>query len=1361
MAQFTPIGEPVNDAERQALRFLADNLPDDYHIYGTPWIVERGRSPFELGSVVVAPHAIFVVDFKNHRGTIQGNDHDWYLPEPTRSPIKTNRLSAQILASRLGHGNLDARPYVEHFVFLSHASAHRVSGPVSNERVHVRTGILQALQDDKALHRRVGERPPVDAATLTQLDTLLMGVDRSRPPARAIREWELTGTLDRTDRHVEYSAVHRIDGRKATLRVYEVPMLGVDGERRQVEDRFQWEAQVLRRISENRQILRADAPFTEGASFVLPFEAFPGITLGSWLDKYGPKLNGAAGVDARIRLWRRIAEALHEAHTQGIVHRLLRPEVILVADDLEASDLRVTGFELAKQLHHAGTVVSSALSDDRRRFAAPEVVRSFSDADARSDQFSLGALLGHILIGRPLFDSTEEMTRRGGVFTRIRDVNASFKLQLDRAVVRMLEVISANRFPDLREAIDTVVAASKSAAPELVYSQELDPENIPENTRIGPNYEITGLLGRGGLATVYRARHLVSGTTRALKVARSEPRALAALHAEHQALRQLRHPHIVGAIDLISDIPGRTTLVLERVHGKNLAERLREGPFSFEERQRYAEHLFSALTYLEEQRVTHKDIKPENLIVGDEGLTVIDFSLVGEPPEATVHGTALYRDPALVTWGPEADRYAAALCLYEIYVGRHAFDGQAPQPGEDPRLDPQDLDRPALVEFFRKALGKTPALRHPSAQAMRHDFQQALGQRGSGSPTPLEASLRAADAPLSLAGLSERALTVLRRAGLHTQGALVALDEAKIASIPGLGHRRLDEVLVVRRDLLAAGVTAAQLPEIERRSIFPTLIGDERPVQALKLSQALHDALAQAGLSTVGRLADATRDDLRRVNSIGKSRITQIVQALQRLAETGASEMPATLDGLWDHAASSLSDSSRVILERLFGLRGGPSLTQVELAQETSIPQATLSVQRKNALDSLDGRLLEPVVDHLESILVSAGGVLRIDRASERLCERWPVLEPDNFDPCGLLRLAAVLAPLRVRCDALLDEQPGEVLTRPGLSLDALRDFLMAARQLAGWPPKDAEAARRSLQVYLPEYPHDLLGLATQLEGDLRLSAEGELFESPVNLSDGLLHVLRKARLPIRLPALRQALVEHFGDALTPEPAEAELARLLQNDLHRAHCYFDPADGTVHPPNPRSIIPQAVPSDLPPPELRMDPGQAAVQRLCELADRRGFRLIVTPPRDHLQIARSVAQALGPAAVYLSFADAFFRRHEAEVPELERAERFAAQRPRLRRAAEATLDALLTEHGRPGARIVLADTGLLGLCDALHLVRRVYDQTHTGGRGFWALVIPGVVRDSQPLFNEAPGANVFSLPNTHLQIAEPLPAPAPA
>ncbi|MBL9107467.1 MAG: hypothetical protein JNL82_41660 [Myxococcales bacterium] len=116
---------------------------------------------------------------------------------------------------------------------------------------------------------------------------------------------------------------------------------------------------------------------------------------------------------------------------------------------------------------------------------SPEVVRSFSDADAHSDQFSLGALLGHILIGRPLFDSTEKMIRRGGVFTRIRDVNASFKLQLDRAVGRMLEVASANRYPDLREAIDAVTAAIAPAAPEVAYAGSSTPRTSPRTPASG------------------------------------------------------------------------------------------------------------------------------------------------------------------------------------------------------------------------------------------------------------------------------------------------------------------------------------------------------------------------------------------------------------------------------------------------------------------------------------------------------------------------------------------------------------------------------------------------------------------------------------------------------------------------------------------------------------------------------------------------------------------------------------------------------------------------------------------------------------------------------------------------------------
>jgi hypothetical protein len=85
-----------------------------------------------------------------------------------------------------------------------------------------------------------------------------------------------------------------------------------------------------------------------------------------------------------------------------------------------------------------------------------------------------------------------------------------------------------------------------------------------------------------------------------------------------------------------------------------------------------------------------------------------------------------------------------------------------------------------------------------------------------------------------------------------------------------------------------------------------------------------------------------------------------------------------------------------------------------------------------------------------------------------------------------------------------------------------------------------------------------------------------------------------------------------------------------------------------------------------------------------------------------------------------------------------------------------LELLVEKHGKPGSIVVLGDTALFGVCDALHLVRRLYDLTATGGLGFWALVIPGEMRQRQPLFNELPKATVFSLEGAALPLSREIP-----
>src|SRR5262249_6504771 len=136
------------------------------------------------------------------------------------------------------------------------------------------------------------------------------------------------------------------------------------------------------------------------------------------------------------------------------------------------------------------------------------------------------------------------------------------------------------------------------------------------------------------------------------------------------------------------------------------------------------------------------------------------------------------------------------------------------------------------------------------------------------------------------------------------------------------------------------------------------------------------------------------------------------------------------------------------------------------------------------------------------------------------------------------------------------------------------------------------------------------------------------------------------------------------------------------------------------------------------------PEEAIRDMLAEASRTRGFRMLVTPPELHPKIGRSVAEAI--RGTWVSLEEEFFADHGGNITGLERAERFAAQRYQLTDAAKATMERLLEQYGRPGNVVVLGDTGVLGICEALDLPRHVYEETLSGARGFWVLVVPGVI-----------------------------------
>lgn len=1360
-AKFIQLGEPAHDAERQALRFLVEGLPDSFTVYGNAWLVERTGVVYELDAVVVAPHAIFIVEIKSYRGRIEGTDNDWWLPEKIRSPLKLNRITAQVLKTHLRNGSYQAgQVWTEGLVFLSATTDVGVRGPASNDRVHTRKTILAALQDPDLIERlsQGRARTPTSMAERELLD-LFSGAMSGPRPVRRVREYEVIETLDHQDTFTELLGKNTLSGAERVLRIYSTPPLATQAQRDRIAERARWEAQVLGRLGRSEGVLSADPPFSDEAGIVLPLEHFKGITLTTWVERYGPDTRGNEKADLRVRtdLWIRIAQTLDEVHRQGVVHRLLRPEVILVQDKQEPTEVRVTGFDLAKQIASDATISLTTIHDDRLVYAAPEVVTAFSSADPASDQFSLGAVLALMLTGKPLFDNTRQLMAERRLMRRVRDLSQRLPLSLDEAVARMVKLRATDRYTSLTEAIDAVrIGRDPSPRVQAVIPSigrtALDADNLEPGTRIGSDYEIVSRLGQGGMAVVYAARHLVSGRTRALKIARSDDAAEQALRGEYQVLAALDHPNVVRVIDLTKMVEGRLTLVMERVSGVNLRQWLAQLTAAEPTTQRrMAEDLIAGLDYLEQTAVTHKDLKPDNLLVSDGRLTIIDFSLALMPEDAPYGGTALYRDPASARWTHATDRFAAALCLFELYAGRHAFDGRVPEPGETANVADDDIQPTGLAAFFRKALDPTPEKRFPSARAMREALLVALGEDTAASRAAEPSGQLDATTPLRGTGLAPRAVNALARCQVHTVGELLALPQPQIRAIHAIGTKTANDIITFQDTLRARGLTASPSSTAALEPpLVPSLCDSPEPVQKLALNEALRAALAMADLPTVGSVASLTRTELLGIPSIGRKKLAEVVEALYQFhARTGENgdgqgDGAHTLDRIWDLAARPLTDGQRIAVERSIGITGVPE-TQEQIAQDLGRSQPQISSDLTKGIERLDRSALSELASGMDPVVDGFGGIVRLDEIGRRFESEWPAGVVTGE---GIVRLLVRVTPGRAQIFEVDGaEQP--LVARPIFDRETVKAFAAEVVRLAGqWPPVEPDSARRTLAGLLPHFSGDPLALGERLCDDVERAETGHLFIGPLDPKQSIGFIIDQTRESIELDALAVQVRRIFGPH-TPYPDADHLLTIL-GDLDcrvQGQC--------VLPGRPGSIIasPALAADDLPNTfGAERSPEVVVRDMLREAASSRGFRMLVAPPDRHGEVGRSVAQAL--SGRWVSFEDAFFSEHGSEMVGLERAERFLAQREALTEAAEQTLFKLLDEYGKPGNVVVLGDTALLGLCEALDLPRRLYDETLSGSHGFWVLVVPGVIHNRQPRFNEGPA--MWHLEGATLPLLNPLP-----
>jgi serine/threonine protein kinase len=270
-------------------------------------------------------------------------------------------------------------------------------------------------------------------------------------------------------------------------------------------------------------------------------------------------------------------------------------------------------------------------------------------------------------------------------------------------------------------------------------------------------YEVLSKVGSGGMASVYKARHVAFGEVVALKLVGTrlagDADFLKRFRNEAVITRRLQHPNAVRVEDLDATEDGRPFIVMEYVDGRSLRELVKsEGPQPLARAVTVARQVCSALAAAHALGITHRDIKPDNILLGRgpdgaEHVKVLDFGIAkvreasegsgeGYTPTRTgmIVGTPQYISPeqAMGKRGDEvdgrADLYSLGVVLYEMVTGRLPFHSDtamgmllhhlqtAPTP---PSLARPDLDIPApLTDVLMRALQKDRDQRYGSATEM-------------------------------------------------------------------------------------------------------------------------------------------------------------------------------------------------------------------------------------------------------------------------------------------------------------------------------------------------------------------------------------------------------------------------------------------------------------------------------------------------------------------------------------------------------------------------------------------------------------------------------------------------------------------
>ena len=484
---------------------------------------------------------------------------------------------------------------------------------------------------------------------------------------------------------------------------------------------------------------------------------------------------------------------------------------------------------------------------------------------------------------------------------------------------------------------------------------------------LGERYELGAMIGTGGMADVYLAQDVRLNRQVAIKILRSDlardPSFVTRFNKEALSVAALNHPGIVSVYDSgKEDSPSGAMpyIVMEYVEGKTLREIVNKGErFALNRAVEITEGILIALQYSHKNGIIHRDIKPGNIMITDNGdVKVMDFGIAraladtGATMTSTwnIIGTAQYLSPEQAT-GTQADArsdlYSVGCLLYELLAGRPPFTGDTPvaiayQHVSAPLLPITEIQEsldPALNAFFSIALAKDANERYQSANAMLKDLKKLI--KGEGITTQIPKQMRKEKARNRIAALSIALVLLVGGVSYFILSPNQSSVTRVLPNVVGLTEAQ------ARQELAGLTITIQRAPDprIPRDRVASQLplatfrVSDGSAV-TLTISDGPGDAIVPTGL--LGKPLEEVR-----------AALTAAGLRVSRTIAIDSEQEPGIVLKITPEPGSTVEAGTGVVLEIASGNISVPSLVGLnEIEARTILTQAGFLVKIVEAYDA-------------------------------------------------------------------------------------------------------------------------------------------------------------------------------------------------------------------------------------------------------------------------------------------------------------------------------------------------------------------------------------------------------------------------